>query len=90
MAEMSQDCEQCGRRIMADVGQTWAYGALRWSISCACPHCGATMNHHADKPVEPTDARESALVDAAFGAVIHEVHGCPSCGNVESRVVMPC
>jgi ribosomal protein S27AE len=48
-----------------------------------CPKCGAEMNHHADKPVEPVNRREAALVDPALGAVVQQTHGCPACGNVE-------
>jgi ribosomal protein S27AE len=54
-----------------------------------CPKCGAAMNHHADKLVEPTDARDAALLDPELGGVIREIHGCPRCGAVASRTASP-
>lgn len=50
-----------------------------------CPMCGVEMNHHADKLIEPTTAEESKLADPALGGLVEEMHGCPECGNVESR-----
>jgi len=50
-----------------------------------CPKCGAMMNHHADKLVEPVDRRQAAHVDPALGGVVLETHGCPACGHVEVR-----
>ena len=50
-----------------------------------CPACGARMNHHADKVVEPVTAEEAALADLALAGLVQEIHGCPGCGNVESR-----
>jgi ribosomal protein S27AE len=49
-----------------------------------CPKCGAAMNAHAEKPVEPRNAEEA---NAVAMLVIEEVHQCPGCGNVESRRV---
>ena len=54
-----------------------------------CPRCGTEMNHHADKCVEPVDAREAALVDPELGGVIQEMHACPGCGNVEASIRRP-
>jgi ribosomal protein S27AE len=54
-----------------------------------CPRCGAAMNHHADKLVEPSDARDADLLDPDLGGVVREVHGCPGCGAVESRPAPP-
>ncbi len=48
-----------------------------------CPGCGAVMNHHADKLVDPVD--RLAAVDPALGGLLEETHACPACGNVESR-----
>ena len=42
--------------------------------------CGAEMNHHADKPVEP-QTREEA--DAQL--VIEEAYQCPTCGAIASK-----
>jgi ribosomal protein S27AE len=50
-----------------------------------CSKCGATMNHHADKLVDPRDAREAAQVDPVLGGLLDEMHACPRCGNVDSR-----
>jgi len=49
-----------------------------------CPQCGMTLNHHAEKLVEPRDAKEAAAMDA-LGGVIEEVHTCPGCGMEMSR-----
>jgi predicted RNA-binding Zn-ribbon protein involved in translation (DUF1610 family) len=54
-------------------------------VRLKCPKCGAEMNHHADKLVEPITREDVADVDPALGGVIEEMHGCPRCGNVESR-----
>jgi len=50
-----------------------------------CPKCGHRMNFHAEKLLEPRDARDEGDADAALGGVIEEMHACPNCGNVESR-----
>ena len=50
-----------------------------------CPKCGAEMNHHADKLVDPVNRKELELMDPELGGVIQETHGCPACGNVEFR-----
>lgn len=52
-----------------------------------CPKCGAEMNRHAEKLVQPANAAELPLVDAALGGLLEETHACPGCGNVESRRV---
>ena len=52
-----------------------------------CAGCGATMNAHAEKPVDPLTRAETETVDAAVGALIDEIHQCPNCGNVQSRRV---
>jgi hypothetical protein len=51
-----------------------------------CPECGAAMNHHADKLVEPTSAADAATVTSGFGGMVAEVHSCPGCGAVEMRL----
>ena len=51
-----------------------------------CPKCGALMNHHADKLVDPVDRTDAAHADPELGGVVQETHGCPACGNVEFRV----
>lgn len=50
-----------------------------------CSECGAAMNHHADKLVEPQSPADTRQIDAALGGVIEETHACPGCGNLESR-----
>jgi predicted RNA-binding Zn-ribbon protein involved in translation (DUF1610 family) len=50
-----------------------------------CPKCGAEMNHHADKLVDPVKPEDAKQVNPALGGLIEETHGCPGCGNVESR-----
>jgi hypothetical protein len=49
--------------------------------------CGAEMNHHADKLVDPVGREEAARMDPALGGMILEIHGCPACGIVETRRV---
>ena len=51
-----------------------------------CPKCGATMNPHAEKVVEPRSAEEAKYADPALGGVVLEIHGCAGCGTVESRL----
>jgi len=55
--------------------------------SMTCPKCGATMNAHGEKPVEPRNADETSVAGAGMMLLIEEVHQCPRCGNVESRRV---
>lgn len=50
-----------------------------------CPKCGNVMNHHADKLVNPVTAADLEHADPAIGGMIEQIHGCPRCGNVESR-----
>ena len=50
-----------------------------------CGGCGATMNPHAEKPVEPVTRLETERMDASVGALIEEIHQCPDCHNVHSR-----
>ena len=50
-----------------------------------CLRCGAEMNHHADKPVEPLDAADTARVDPVLGVLIEEMYACPACGCSASR-----
>lgn len=50
-----------------------------------CPRCGAEMNHHANKVDYGADEESSG--DAAFDGVVEEVHTCPQCGYVGSRLV---
>jgi len=54
-----------------------------------CPNCGAEMNHHAEKLVQPTGSAEAASVDPALGGVIEEVHTCPACGRQAARRAVP-
>lgn len=50
-----------------------------------CPACGVTMNHHAEKPMEPRNAEEAEAAASGMGCLIEEVHTCPACGGVASR-----
>jgi len=50
-----------------------------------CPKCGAEMNHHADKLVDPVTPEDRKHVNAALGGVIEETHCCPGCGGLASR-----
>jgi ribosomal protein S27AE len=54
-------------------------------VPMTCPKCGARMNHHADKLVEPVDSEGWGRRDSVLGGLLHEMHACPRCGNVESR-----
>jgi len=48
-----------------------------------CPRCGTIMNRHAEKLILTVGS--SIPIDPALGGYIEEMHGCPNCGNVESR-----
>ncbi len=51
-----------------------------------CPGCGDEMNPHAEKLVAPCTPSEAAAVDWALGGLVEEIHQCPSCGRVGSRL----
>ena len=51
-----------------------------------CPKCGGEMNHHADKLVDPTTPEQARKVNPAMNGMIEEMHCCPGCGAVESRM----
>jgi ribosomal protein S27AE len=48
-----------------------------------CPHCGAEMNHHADKLVYDDAADDPT--DEGEGGFILEAHACPACGHSATR-----
>jgi ribosomal protein S27AE len=50
-----------------------------------CPICGTTMNHHAEKLVDPRDEEDAEAMDPRLGGLIEEVHTCPECGRETSR-----
>ena len=50
-----------------------------------CTPCGATMNHHAEKLVDPRSAEEAKKVDPNLGGIVEEYHTCPKCGSTASR-----
>jgi predicted RNA-binding Zn-ribbon protein involved in translation (DUF1610 family) len=50
-----------------------------------CPNCGAEMNHHADKLVDPITEEDRRHFNPNLGGVVNEIYYCPSCGGVESR-----
>lgn len=56
-----------------------------------CPHCGAPMNHHAEKIVYNTSRPPGEISgphsDVTPGAALEEFHTCPNCGQTESRRV---
>jgi hypothetical protein len=47
-----------------------------------CRACGTLMNHHADK----LEYSESGAAESGLCGIVKEVHTCPACGNVETRV----
>jgi len=51
---------------------------MREHVPMRCTHCGATMNHHADKAIP-------AAADASSTEVIEELHACPQCGAIGWR-----
>ena len=51
-----------------------------------CPKCGAEMNHHADKLIEAVQPEDFKYVNRSLGGVVEEMHACPKCGAVESRM----
>ena len=50
-----------------------------------CTPCGATMNHHAEKLVDPRSAEEEKRADPQLGGIVEEYHTCPKCGSTSSR-----
>jgi ribosomal protein S27AE len=50
-----------------------------------CPKCGTSMNHHADKLVEPRTPADARDVKPELGGIVEEAHACPACGSVEAR-----
>jgi len=54
-----------------------------------CSRCGAEMNHHADKLVEPASREEAERADPALGGAVQEMFACPSCGYVDARPSEP-
>jgi len=47
-----------------------------------CPHCGATMNHHADKLISESAPTKPGIL---FSGSIEEFYQCPACGAAASR-----
>jgi len=50
-----------------------------------CPYCGAEMNQHAEKLMQPTCAADGSSVDPVLGGIVEEVFACPACGASASR-----
>ena len=50
-----------------------------------CPKCGAEMNHHADKLVDPVTPEDRKHFNYTLSGMIEEMHSCPGCGAVASR-----
>jgi len=59
--------------------------ATKTSEKMICKECGDAMNHHADKLVDPVNAKEAARMDPAMGGIIEEMHYCAQCGMGDSR-----
>lgn len=53
-----------------------------------CASCGATMNHHADKLVDPRTREESLAMERSLSGVVQELHSCPGCGANASRLAV--
>jgi rubredoxin len=49
----------------------------------ACPHCGASMNRHAEKLLQDVD--EGRAGGAGSEGLVVSIHECPACGWVEER-----
>ena len=56
------------------------------STKMFCPKCGAEMNHHADKVIDPVRPEDMKHVDAALDGIVNEMHSCPACGAMASRL----
>jgi ribosomal protein S27AE len=50
-----------------------------------CTPCGSTMNHHAEKLMDPRSAEEAKMMDPKLGGITEEYHTCPKCGSTSSR-----
>lgn len=50
-----------------------------------CSKCGIAMNRHAEKLIEVRDG-DAAQDVGVLGGAIEEIHTCPGCGGVGSRV----
>ena len=50
-----------------------------------CADCGAEMNQHAEKLLEPTTPEEARRMDPDLGALVEELHTCPNCGKGAAR-----
>jgi transcription elongation factor Elf1 len=50
-----------------------------------CPVCGAEMNLHAEKLVQPVTPEEAESVTTVVDGVLEIVFACPQCGRIESR-----
>lgn len=51
-----------------------------------CAKCGATMNHHGDKILDPRTRDEALVLDPLLGGVVQEMHSCPGCGANATRL----
>jgi ribosomal protein S27AE len=56
------------------------------SNAMICPKCGANMNEHGERVLEPRTRAEVESVDRVLGGVLHEMHSCPACGANASRL----
>ena len=50
-----------------------------------CTKCGARMNQHGEKLVDPRSREGTPSIDQALGGVLVEMHCCPACGANASR-----
>ena len=56
-------------------------------VRMTCEVCGAVMNPHAEKLTYPSSP-SNVEHNMALGGVIEEIHQCPACGRVQSRLVV--
>ena len=54
-----------------------------------CPDCRLEMNYHAEKLDYAAAITDPDAVDLDFGGVLEEVHACPGCGKMGTRLSPP-
>jgi predicted RNA-binding Zn-ribbon protein involved in translation (DUF1610 family) len=54
-----------------------------------CPHCGVSMNRHAEKLLKTVDPDDAPHLESIFGGVVAAIHYCPNCGKVEAVIETP-
>jgi predicted RNA-binding Zn-ribbon protein involved in translation (DUF1610 family) len=61
-------------------------GVMSESKAMNCPKCGANMNQHAEKLVDPCHHAETLGLDPTLPGVLHQIFACPGCGATASRI----